>query len=151
MKIVDKLILFTMAAVFLFSSLDKIFHYEGFVNALQNYMLIPSGFGSSLAMPVILIELLIGIGLLIKPWRSSAALLATAMLLLFTLALSVNHLYGGRGICGCWFTITLAQSTELHLLQNLMMSALSLSIWWEARRSPSTDSPLGDIASEAAS
>lgn len=149
MKLVDKLILFLLVAVFLFSGLDKIFHYEGFVNALSNYVLVPFGLAPFLAAPVIAIELLIGIGLLLKRWRADAALLATAMLLLFTVALCLNYLYGSRGICGCWFTITLAESTELHLAQNLMLAALSFLIWWDARKDRSFEPVIGDRASEA--
>ncbi|MCG8462862.1 MAG: hypothetical protein MI919_41785, partial [Holophagales bacterium] len=50
-------------------------------------------------------------------------------------ALAANLLYGERGICGCWFTITLADSTESHLLLNGMIIAMSLIVWWDSRQS----------------
>lgn len=43
LKHLDKAIIFFLAVIFLFSGIDKIFHYEGFVNALRNYVLVPRG------------------------------------------------------------------------------------------------------------
>ncbi|NJL29978.1 MAG: DoxX family membrane protein [Thermoanaerobaculia bacterium] len=131
MKHVDLAIALLLAAIFLFSGGDKIFHYQGFLNALMDYVLVPRGTSSLIAPVVIAVELCIGIGLLVRPWRRQAALVAAGTLAIFTTALVFNYLYGGRGICGCWFTITLAKSSELHLVQNLLLFGLSLSVWWE--------------------
>jgi uncharacterized membrane protein YphA (DoxX/SURF4 family) len=128
MKIVDKLSIGSLALVFLFAGVDKIAHYDGFVNALRNYVLVPRGTAPWFASPLIALELVIGLGLLVPAWRRSAALTAAATLLLFTAALSINHLYGGRGICGCWFTITLAKSSGSHIAQNLVLLVMALLI-----------------------
>jgi uncharacterized membrane protein YphA (DoxX/SURF4 family) len=128
MKPVDLAIVIFLAAIFLFSVVDKIFHYQGFLNALRNYVLVPRGTASTLAPMVIAAELTIGIGLLIAPWRRQAAIAAAALLALFTVAIALNYFYGGRGICGCWFTITLAKSTGTHLVQNLLLLSLGLSL-----------------------
>lgn len=133
MKLVDRGMLLLLVAIFLFSGIDKILHYDGFLNALRNYVVVPRGTAPYFAIPVIAVELMIGVGLLIPAWRRAAALTAAATLAVFTAALGLNHLYGGRGICGCWFTLTLAKSTGMHLLQNLLLLALSLSVWWSER------------------
>jgi uncharacterized membrane protein YphA (DoxX/SURF4 family) len=135
-KFIDRAMVLFLAAIFLFSSLDKVFHYDGFVNALRDYVLVPHGTAPFLAIPVICAELLIGVGLLLPPWRRQAALTAVFVLLAFTAAIGLNKLYGSNGICGCWFTITLAKSSEIHLLQNLLLTALAANIWWEQRRRP---------------
>lgn len=136
MRFVERGILLLLAAIFLFSGLDKIFHYQAFVNAVRNYVLVPQGWAGYLAPAVVLVELMIGVGLLARPWRRSAALTAVLTLAAFTAAVSFNYVYGSRGICGCWFTITLAESTELHLLQNALFLCLALSVWWdEGKRS----------------
>lgn len=129
----DGALILILSTIFLFSSLDKAFHYEGFVNALRTYVLVPRGAAPYLAMPVIAIELLVGAGLLLKRHRAGAALVATGLLSLFSLALGLNHLYGARGICGCWFTITLAKGTGMHLAQNLLLAVIALVVWWESR------------------
>ncbi len=131
MKHVDIAIALLLAAIFLFSGIDKIFHYQGFLNALFDYVLVPRGSTTTLAPLVIVSELMIGVGLLVAPWRRQAALAAGALLAIFSIAVAFNFFYGNRGICGCWFTITLAKSTEMHLLQNLLLTSLAFSLGWQ--------------------
>ncbi|HEV7503446.1 MAG TPA: MauE/DoxX family redox-associated membrane protein [Thermoanaerobaculia bacterium] len=133
MRFVDRAILLLLAAVFLFSGVDKIVHYEGFVNALRDYVIVPRGWAVVLAPPVVIVELLVGAALLVKAWRQAAALTAAGVLALFTAALGFNRWLGGRGICGCWFTLTLSKSTPLHVTQNLMLLGLALMTWWGER------------------
>jgi hypothetical protein len=68
---------------------------------------------------------MVGLGLLVPAWRRGAAITAAATLLLFTVALVINHAFGGRGICGCWFTITLAKSSGSHIAQNLILLVMA--------------------------
>lgn len=128
MKIVDRLSVGCLAVVFLFAGIDKIAHYQGFVNALRDYVLVPHGTAPFFASPLIALELMVGLGLLVPAWRRGAAMTAAATLLLFTAALIVNQVYGGRGICGCWFTITLAKSSGSHIAQNVLLLVMSLLI-----------------------
>jgi uncharacterized membrane protein YphA (DoxX/SURF4 family) len=130
-KAVDRAILSFLILLFFYSGLDKLFHYQGFVNALADYVLVPKGWAKHFAMPVIAGEVLIAIGLLIPVWRRTAAWTAAGTLLLFTLALGLNYFLGGRGICGCWFTVTLAQSTEIHVVQNLVFMGLAVVVAME--------------------
>lgn len=145
MRIVERGILLLLAAIFLFSSLDKVFHYEAFVNAVRNYILVPRGWAPYLAPAVILVELMIAVGLTLKPWRRPAALTAALTLMIFTAAVAFNYLFGGRGICGCWFTVTLANSTGLHLLQNALFFGLALSIWWDEKSRPGSSAHPGPV------
>lgn len=130
----DKLVIGLLSALFLFSGLDKIGHYDGFLDALRNYVLVPRGAATYLGPTVIAVELMVGIGLLLKAWRRPAALTAAIALGCFTLAILVNYFAGSRGICGCWFTFTLAQGTELHVAQNLIFGGLAAMVWWEERQ-----------------
>lgn len=122
-----------LVTVFLFTGIDKMFHYRGFLNAVRDYAMIPRGVAQYLAIPIIMLEIMVACGLLVKPMRRFAAGLAVAILLLFTTAISFNYIFGRRGICGCWFTITLAQGTKMHILQNLMMLGLAVMVWLAAR------------------
>jgi uncharacterized membrane protein YphA (DoxX/SURF4 family) len=134
MKALDKVIIFFLAAVFLWSGIDKILHYHGFLNALRDYVVLPTGTAIFLAIPVIACELVIGLGLLFRPWRRAACLSGAVLLSIFTAVLTLNHAFGGRGICGCWFTVTLARGTVSHIAQNLIMAALALSVWWSLKQ-----------------
>jgi hypothetical protein len=129
--LLDRATLAALVILFLYSGLDKLFHYQGFVNALSDYVLVPKGWARHLAMPVIAIELLIAVGLVVHAWRRSAARLAAVTLGVFTSALLANYFLGARGICGCWFTFTLAQSTELHIAQNLVFLGLAVIVGFE--------------------
>ena len=88
----------------------------------------PRGFASFLALPLIVLELFISFSLLYRPWRRGAALLGLAAMILFTAALLTNFMYGERGICGCWFTLTLAQGNSVHIAQNIIFGCLFASV-----------------------
>lgn len=132
-NLVRPLSLVLLAALFLYVGIDKALHYGGFVKALGGYVLVPDGFERHLALPLILSEILIGIGLLLASWRSAAALLATSLLAVFTLALAVNHYYAPQVECGGWFTITLGTGTTSHIVQNIILLGLAFSIWLDER------------------
>lgn len=145
MKIVRALSLVFLAALFLFAGVDKLFHYGGFVKALGGYVLVPEGLERHLAMPVILAELLVGVGLLLKAWRAPASLLAAILLFVFTVALAVNQRYAPGVECGCWFTVTLGKATSSHILQNVLLLGLAVSVWLDERRSDPTLDPFPNL------
>lgn len=118
-----------LGMIFLYAGFDKLFHYEGFVRALSSYSVFPSGAPRYMASSIILVELVVGLGLLRSRWRKSAALLSAGMLFIFTLALAINYWTNPEAICGCWFTITLGRGTGQHILQNLIMAGLSLTVF----------------------
>jgi uncharacterized membrane protein YphA (DoxX/SURF4 family) len=138
---VDRLVVFLLAVLFLFSGIDKILHFDGFLDALRNYVLLPRWAAGYVGPPVIVTELLVGAGLLFKAWRRPAALTAAVAMFFFTLAVAGNYFAGSRGICGCWFTLTLSQSTELHILQNLVWGGLAAMVWWEEGQAPPAAAP----------
>lgn len=124
-----------LAALFLFTGSDKVFHYDGFVNALASYAVVPADLAPTLAPAVILIEILIGLGLVFRPWRPTSALVAAVTLGIFTLVLGANQIYAPGTVCGCWFTLTLAKSTGGHVALNLVLLGLALTVWLEGRGS----------------
>ena len=122
-----------LAAVFLYAGIDKILHYDGFINALSSYVVVPSALAGALAPAVIAAEIWIGLGLLYRPWRGRAALTGAVTLVLFTIALGVNQVMAPGAVCGCWFTLTLAESTGSHIAQNLVLIGLAMTLWLELR------------------
>jgi uncharacterized membrane protein YphA (DoxX/SURF4 family) len=146
MKLIRIPSLLVLAALFLYAGADKAFHYGGFVKALGGYVLVPDGLAGFLALPLILSEVLVGVGLLVRPWRSPAALLAAVLLSVFTLALAVNQHYAPGVECGCWFTVTLGKATPSHILQNVLLLGLALSIWLDERQGArvAPDRPLAE-------
>src|SRR5262245_12446478 len=115
-----------LAAIFLFAGIDKLLHYQGFVKALSNYVLVPEGAPQYLALPIILSEIWVGLCLLVKPWRRVASLSAAVFLMLFTIALTANYIKSPRAVCGCWFSITLGTATITHILLNLTLLGVAI-------------------------
>lgn len=122
-----------LTLVFLYAGFDKVVHYDGFVNALGSYALVPSSLAAGLAPVIILLEILVGLGLLLSAWRSRAALVGAVTLAAFTVALVVNLIVAPGSVCGCWFSLTLAQSDGGHIALNLLLVGLALTLWIQGR------------------
>lgn len=135
MKRIYTVIAIFLAATFLFAGIDKLLHYRGFANALSNYVLVPNDAVQFLTLPVIIAEIWIGIGLLIRKWRGAAALLAAIALVTFTIAVAVNYVYSPGTICGCTFTVTLGKATKAHIGTNLLLIVLAVSLALKCNRS----------------
>lgn len=139
-----------LAAFFLYAGVDKAFHYGGFIKALDNYVIVPEGTARYLALPVVLVEIWVGLALLVRPWRRGAVLSAAALLVVFTAALALNHRYAPGTVCGCWFTLSLGKATTDHILMNLFLLGLALTLWPDAaaRRGAGTKTTSTDQVSK---
>lgn len=124
---------FFLAAIFMFTGIDKLFHYKGFITALSSYIVIPDGTAEYLALPIILSEIWIALGLLFRAWRKTAALISAVAMAIFSAALIVNYIYAPESICGCWFSITLGTATITHILMNLTLLGVAIVIWLDRR------------------
>lgn len=119
-----------LIALFSFAAIDKLIHFSGFVAAIQSYGVVPSGLESSAAIFFLMAEFAIALGLLTNRWRRQACVAAVLLLGTFTVVyLAVNP----RGVCGCWFTLTLNSGGYFHILQNLVFIALAILVWMDPR------------------
>lgn len=130
--LLDRAVIAFLVLLLGFSAIDKTLHYQGFVSAINDYRILPLPLGAWLAPLVIAAELSAALGLLWSPWRATAALQAAVLVSVFSVALAVNFLLGARGICGCWFSLTMAQG-NLHFVLNGILIALSLFVWRTCR------------------
>jgi uncharacterized membrane protein len=119
-----------LGIIFIFAGIDKLFHYKMFLNALASYVLMPNVLIPYFSLSLVLAEIWIGLGLIIKKYRRTASLSSFVILMIFTLALIINYIYKPGSICGCWFTITLGTVNILHIFQNFIMLILALTIWF---------------------
>jgi uncharacterized membrane protein YphA (DoxX/SURF4 family) len=122
-----------VALILIFAGVDKLLHYRGFINAINSYAVAPMNSGRYLALPIILAEIWIGVGLLIGPWRRMASLMGAGLLMVFTAALTVNYFHAPDSVCGCWFSATLGTATSTHILMNLTLTGLALVIWLDMK------------------
>jgi uncharacterized membrane protein YphA (DoxX/SURF4 family) len=110
-QVVARLIL---GGLFIYASLDKIAQPMQFTRAIESYKLLPV---SLLTLPALILpwaELLAGICLISGIWVRSAAMLLSALLLMFILALGLSALRGLKISCGC-FTTKLGEGDNIYL------------------------------------
>lgn len=131
-----------LGIVFLLVAIDKLFHLEGFYNAVASYAVVPSFLETAVPLPVIGAELAIAIGLFIPRCRRGAAWSAAGLLGVFSIALAGNLLYGPVSVCGCWFTLGANTPSTFHILQNVVMLLLA---WTVTREVPRTTSREAEI------
>lgn len=94
-----------IAGVFVLYGGSKIPLLEGFAASIHNYRLVPVEFENIIAITLPWIEVLAATALLTRRWLAGGALLSTAMIVMFLVAV-VSAI--GRGLdinCGC-FTLT---------------------------------------------
>ena len=91
-----------VGAVLLIGASEKLREPESFRDAVENYRLLPAAAEPVFARALPLLEILAGVLLLPLATRPVGALLALALLLMFTAAIAINLLRGRDRIdCGC--------------------------------------------------
>jgi uncharacterized membrane protein YphA (DoxX/SURF4 family) len=93
-----------LGGIFIYASLDKIAHPLEFARIIKNYQILPEFLVTLPALVLPWMELFAGVLLIAGFWTRSAALLLSALLLGFILALGINALRGIDVSCGCFST-----------------------------------------------
>lgn len=122
-----------LSGIFATAAVGKLRAMGSFVGAVANYRLLPQALVTPVAWALPPLELLAAIGLLVPAARPLAALVATALLLLFALAMGVNLARGRDRIdCGCFVGI-LRQRVSWGLVgRNLALAAAGLVLALDA-------------------
>ena len=95
---------FAAGATFLYASLDKIADPVGFARAIFHYRLLPTTLLHPFALLLPWLEAVAGVALLVGLLRRGAALLATAMTVMFLGAIAAALARGLDITCGCFHT-----------------------------------------------
>jgi uncharacterized membrane protein YphA (DoxX/SURF4 family) len=93
-----------LGAVFVAAALPKLADPPGFAKAIWNYQLFPAWSIHPSALVLPWLELLCGLALCLGLWTRAAAAWLAALLLAFTLALSINLARNHPVDCGCFRT-----------------------------------------------
>lgn len=116
-----------LAAVFVWAACVKIAHPDAFALAVSRYPILVGPF-SFLVNPVAIVlpwvELASGLAVLLTPprTRAGAALLLAAMLLVFTLAITILLASGQTTSCGCFSVrADAASSNAWNIVRNLLL------------------------------
>ena len=91
-----------VGAVFVYASLDKIMHPEGFAKAVHNYKILPGSMVNIVAIILPWIELLCGAALILGTKVEGASFIIGAMLVVFLVAVTSTLIRGISIDCGCF-------------------------------------------------
>jgi uncharacterized membrane protein YphA (DoxX/SURF4 family) len=147
-----------LGGVFLYASYDKILHPADFAKIVYHYQVIgpsdklPPLVPNLLAVTLPWVEVVLGVCLIVGPWRREAAALSAALLLVFVVAVSSALL---RGIdiqnCGCFSVSAEGRAAGLKLiLGDLALLAGALILAFGPRPAPVPHAPCVDSVQEPA-
>jgi len=118
-----------LGALFLYAGVVKAADPHGFSLALYNYHLLPGWLINPLAIILPWVELMAGVSLLVGIWTQGGALLASALLAIFALALGISLIRGLDIACGCFSTSSGAEPiTWLYLVRDLILLGMGAYI-----------------------
>ncbi len=140
-----RLVRMALGAIFVYAALGKIADPSSFLRDVDNYRLLPFFASSLIATVLPWLELLCGLGLILGRWARGSAMLVTAMLLVFLVAI-VSALVRGLDIsCGCFAVGSQASRVSMmRVLEDIGMLAAALWVWWrEERRRELVAAPSG--------
>jgi hypothetical protein len=111
------------------AALHKLRDRAGFTRVLQNYGLLPGGLEMPLTLLLAALELATATALLLPEWRSPAALVAAALLLLYAGVMALSLLQGRRiADCGCHVSMQPQAVSALQVWRNLLLVLLALNL-----------------------
>lgn len=116
-----------LGVFFVVSGIGKLMDVEAFSGLMRDYGL---GFFWWIALFVPPVEILLGLALAFGINNRRYALLALAMLMLFTIGFA--SAYFGRGVsdCGCFGAITLLKTSPMaSFVRNILLMLLSITVW----------------------
>lgn len=116
---------FAIAGVFLYASLPKLADPGVFAADVQNYRLLPDALAGHAALFVPAFELVVAIGLLLPRYQRGAALIATSMLAIFSVAMAQARLRGIDLSCGCFGAAFEAKVSWLTVIRSAALGLLS--------------------------
>jgi len=101
-----------LGGVFIYASIDKILHPHAFAKIIDNYQLVPNILVTLPAIILPWIEMISGLFLVAGIFRRASALVLSGMLLMFSIAITINLIRGITFDCGCFSTVTTASGND---------------------------------------
>jgi len=129
-----------LGILFLYAGVVKVADPHGFAQALYNYHILPGWMINPLAIILPSVELVVGASLLVGIWTQGGALLASALLAIFAMALGISLIRGLDIACGCFSTSIGAESiTWLYLVRDIILCVMGVHILLFAHGTASLD------------
>lgn len=126
-----------VAGLFLGACITKIRDPAAFALSVQRYRILPGEWINLVAIILPWIECTTGLAVLAGSarWRAAGATLITGMLMVFTIAISLNLLRGIEVSCGCFSTRADASVSDAwNLVRNVSLIWLSVAVLLDGLR-----------------
>jgi uncharacterized membrane protein YphA (DoxX/SURF4 family) len=126
-----------IAGLFLGACIAKIRDPAAFALSVQRYRILSGEWINIVAIILPWIECTAGLAILFGTarWRAAGAAVITGMLVVFTIAISLNLLRGIEVSCGCFSTRADASVSDAwNLVRNVSLIWLSLAVFLDAFR-----------------
>lgn len=123
-----------LAGVFVYAAVPKLLDPAEFAVSIQNYRVVPDAVVGHLALFVPVFELVIALGLLLPSYQRGAALLATLMLAVFTVAMAQARWRGIDLSCGCFGAAFEAKVSWFTVVRTLALGVLSAVVLLAAHK-----------------
>ena len=117
----------TLAIIFFYAGVEKIFHPQEFAVAIYNYQLLPDCIINMLAAVLPWLEVMIAVSLVIGIYARGAALISALLFLIFATALTINLVRGLDISCGC-FGASSGNISWLYLARDLSLFCMSVFV-----------------------
>jgi putative oxidoreductase len=121
-----------LGLVFVYASMDKISHPAQFAQIVHNYRILPSFTINLFAICLPWVELIAGLFLIGGIFIESTAVLLGFLLVIFSIAISINVFFRGLDLnCGCFTTSLSAKKEGANLLfRDLILLGMGLQIFF---------------------
>ena len=132
MNWIELLARMALGGVFLVAGILKILAPGSLLAATETYQIIPYRWSYWLALYLPWVEVLAGLGILLKKAYPGSLFLITALLAIFLIALTQAWVRGLNIICGCFSNAT-AESTGryvFYVARDLLLLGLAGFLWW---------------------
>jgi hypothetical protein len=106
----------------------KLASVRGFTNALETHPLITSAVASIAALPLAVVQVLIGIALIIPGWRTAGALGAALWFGLATFGAAVGFANNQVIWCDCWSAFDVGRFDRNHMIANAVGAGGALTL-----------------------
>lgn len=117
-----------LAAVFAYAAIPKLIDPGEFAAAIGNYRAVPEAVVGHIALFVPVFELVIALGLVVSPYTRGAAVVGTALLVVFGVAMAQARIRGIDLSCGCFGAAFEAKVSWITVTRTLGLGALSAGV-----------------------
>ncbi len=133
---------FIVGGIFIYASIDKILHPQGFAQAIFNHQILPGNLINLTAAALPWTELILGLCLVLNRFTAGASVLASVLMTTFTSIISFNLIRGLDVGCGCFSTSATEAMNTLTWLRDLFILALTMVLAWLTARRLNQSNPL---------